>query len=66
MASPLFCESFLDDLSLELSLDIHLAKLLILLLQFFHASHEGDLHAAELGPPLVKHCRADTEFQAKL
>ena len=66
MASPLFCESLRDDLSLEFFLDIHLAKPLPLLLQLFHASHEGGIHAAELGPPLLERCRADTELPAQL
>ena len=66
MASPLFCESLRDDLSLEFFLDIHLAKPLVLLLQLLHARHERCIHAAELGPPLVKRCRADAEFSAEL
>ena len=63
MASPLFCESLRDDLSLEFFLDIHLAKPLVLLLQLFHASHERCIH---LGPSLVERCRADTELSAEL
>ncbi|EED67733.1 hypothetical protein CtesDRAFT_PD2679 [Comamonas testosteroni KF-1] len=33
-----FCESFRDDLSLDLLLDVHLAKPLVLFPQLFHAS----------------------------
>ena len=66
MASPLFGESLRDNLGLELFLDIHLAQSQVLLLQLLHACHERCIHAAELGPPLVKSRRADSQFATQL
>lgn len=66
MASPLFCKSLRHDLSLELLLDVHLAQASVLFLLLLHARHQRGVHATELGSPLVKRRRADTQLSAEL
>lgn len=52
--------------TLELFLDVHLAQPSVFLLQLLHARHQGGVHAAELGTPLVERRRADAQLAAEL
>ena len=54
MALPLFLERLLNDLGLEALLGIHLLEPSILVFEFLEASHQRDIHAAELAAPFVK------------
>jgi hypothetical protein len=66
MALPLFCQGLGHDFGLEALFGIHLLEPAVLVLQLLHAGHEGSVHAAELGTPLVERGVADAVLTAQL
>jgi hypothetical protein len=66
MALPLLCECLRDDLGFEALLGIHLLEAPVLILQLLHASHQGRVHAAVFGTPLVESGVADSVLPAQL
>jgi hypothetical protein len=64
MASPLYCHGLLEDVGFEALLGIHLLEAAIFLLEVLETSHEGGVHAAELGAPLVEGGAADAMLAA--
>jgi hypothetical protein len=66
MAPPLFCHSLGEDLGLEALLGIHLLEAAVLVLQLLETSHEGGIHPAEFGTPLVEGSGADAVLAAEL
>ena len=66
MASPLFCQGFLDDFGFEALFGVHFFEAPILLLKIAQPSHQRCVHAAELGAPFVEGGRADTVLAAQL
>lgn len=66
MASPLFCHCLGDDLGHEALLSIHLLEAAVFVLQHLETSHEGGIHPAEFGAPLVESGRDDAMLAAEL
>lgn len=66
MASLLFLNDFLADLSLELFLTVHLVEPTILILQLFRPIHQRGVYAAELRSPPVKCCTGNAMLAAQL
>jgi hypothetical protein len=66
MASPFFLEHLRNDLGLELFLKVHLLQSAVFFFELFHAGHHGHVHAATLGTPFVKRCRADAQLSANI
>ena len=66
MTSPLFFEGLGHDLGLVRLLKVLVHQAPFLVFEFFDARHHRHVHAAVLGPPLLKRRRADTQLAANI
>jgi hypothetical protein len=66
MALPLFCECLSDNFSFEALVGIHFLQEPVLDFELLHAGHQGRIHSAELGAPLLERSIADALFLAQL
>ena len=66
MALPLFCERLSDNFVFETLVGTHFLQAAVLVFELLHAGHQGCIHAAEFGAPLVERSIADAVFAAKL
>ncbi len=65
-AALLFCEVLVGDFGLEFLSEVLLLEARVLVFELLHADHHGGIHAAKLGPPLLKACGADSQLTAYL
>ena len=66
MAASLFSKRLLKQIGLHAQFGKHALQPPVLILQRLHLAHHGCIHAAKLGPPLVKCRAADPVLAAQL
>jgi len=66
MASPFFCEGFLQNVGTHLGLGIHLLQAPALFFQRLHLRDHRGVHAAVFSAPLVERGRTDAVGPAQL
>lgn len=64
MPTP-FCRGLSDAFCLEARLGIHLLETAVFVLQFLEAGHEGIIHPAKFGSPVLEGGRADAMLAAE-